>query len=163
MELDPNLREARNILGVILVHERRFDDAIAVLKPLAEDLVYANPESAWGNLGWAYLERGNVDEAIDALRRSVAAQPLFCIGNYRLGLAYEKKGEIALAREALSAALETDHPACKRLQDAFQARARVLARQGHKDEARADLLRCKELSTQTPTGQKCMADLATLP
>jgi tetratricopeptide (TPR) repeat protein len=161
LEIDPNLREAKNILGVILVHEHRYDEAIAVLKPLAEDLVYANPESAWGNLGWAYLERGSTDEAIDALRRAVATQPLFCVGHYRLGLAYEKKGELALAREALTSAVDTDHPACRRLQDAFEARARVLARQGLKDEARADLTRCRDLSAQTQTGQKCAAQLQT--
>jgi Tfp pilus assembly protein PilF len=163
LEVDPNLREARNILGVILVHEHRYDEAIAVLKPLADDLVYANPESAWGNLGWAYLERGSTDEAIEALRRSIAAQPLFCVGNYRLGLAYEQKGELALAREALTTALETDHPACKRLQDAFGARARVLERLGLKAEARSDLARCRDLAVQTQTGQKCAAQLATAP
>jgi tetratricopeptide (TPR) repeat protein len=161
LELAPEHREAKNTLGVILVHERRYDDAIAVLKPLTEDLVYANPESAWGNLGWAYLERGNIDLAIDALHRAVAVQPLFCVGNYRLGLAFEKKGDLASAREALTKAVETDHPICKRLQDAYDARARVLARQGLKEEARADLARCRDMASQTPVGQKCAAQLQT--
>src|SRR5262249_6868465 len=146
---------------VILVHEGRHDEAIAVLKPLTEDLVYGSPESAWGNLGWAYLQRGSVDEAIEALTRSVALQPLFCVGQYRLGLAYEKKGDLALAREALTKAVDTDLPQCKRLQDAYGARARVLARQGLKDPARADLARCRDMGVQTPTGQKCAAELQT--
>ena len=30
-----DLRDAKNMLGVILVHQRRYDEAIAVLKPLA--------------------------------------------------------------------------------------------------------------------------------
>jgi tetratricopeptide (TPR) repeat protein len=161
LEIQPEHREAKNTLGVILVHERRYDEAVAVLKPLTEDLVYAHPESAWGNLGWAYLERGNTEEAIDALHRAVAVQPLFCVGNYRLGLAYEKKGDLNLAREAFTKAIETDYPQCKRLQDAYGARARVLARQGLKEEARADLARCRELAAQTPTGQKCAAQLQT--
>jgi type IV pilus assembly protein PilF len=157
----PEHRDAKNTLGVILIHEKRYEEAISALKPLANDMLYATPEKAWGNLGWAYLERGNLEEAIDALRRSVAAQPLFCVGSYRLGLAYEKKGDLTLAREALSKALDTDQPACKRLQDAFSARARVLAKQGEKDEARADLKRCRELSGATPVGQRCAVELQT--
>lgn len=157
----PDHRDAKNALGVILIHEKRYDDAIAVLKPLADDILYNTPEKAWGNLGWAYLERGSVDEAIDALRRSIAAQPLFCVGNFRLGLAFEKKGDLPLAREALSKAVDTDRPECKRLQDAWSARARVLAKQGAKDDARADLQKCSELSASTPVGLRCKADLQT--
>ena len=157
----PELRDAKNTLGVILVHEKRFDDAIAVLKPLTEDIVYASPESAWGNLGWAYLQRGSSQEAIDALQRAVAVQPLFCVGQYRLGLAYEKKGDLPLAREAFTKAVDTDLPQCKRLQDAYGARARVLARQGLKDHARADLERCRDMGVQTQTGQKCAIQLQT--
>ncbi|MFT3771142.1 MAG: tetratricopeptide repeat protein [Minicystis sp.] len=157
----PEHRDAKNALGVILVHEGRYDEAIAILKPLTEDLVYASPESAWGNLGWAYFQRGSTDEALDAFRRAVAVQPLFCVGQYRLGLAYEKKGDLAAAREAFTKAVETDQPQCKRLQDAFSARARVLSRQGLKTEARADLERCRDLSRDTPVGQKCAAQLQT--
>jgi Tfp pilus assembly protein PilF len=161
LEASPEHRDAKNALGVILVHEKRYDEAIAVLKPLTEDLVYSSPESAWGNLGWAYFQRGSTEEALDALRRAVAVQPLFCVGQYRLGLAYEKKGDLASAREAFTKAVDTDLPQCKRLQDAFSARARVLLHQGLKDEARADLERCRELSRETPVGQKCAAQLQT--
>jgi type IV pilus assembly protein PilF len=161
LEIDADHRDAKNALGVVLVHQHRYDDAIAVLKPLTEDLVYNSPESAWGNLGLAYLERGSTVEAIDALSRAVAVQPLFCVGRYRLGLAYERKGDLPLAREALTKAVDTDAPQCKRLQDAYSARARVLERQGLRDEARADLERCRDIGVQTQTGQKCAARLQT--
>jgi type IV pilus assembly protein PilF len=162
VENAPELRDAKNTLGVILVHEQRYDEAIAVLRPLTEDLVYASPESAWGNLGWAYLQRGSLNEAIDALSRAVAVQPLFCVGQYRLGLAYEQKGDLPLAREAFTKAVDTDLPQCKRLQDAYGARARVLAHLGLKEEARPDLTRCREMGAQTSTGQKCAAQLTQL-
>ncbi|APR75003.1 TPR domain protein [Minicystis rosea] len=161
LEAAPEHRDAKNALGVILVHEQRYEEAIHILKPLTEDLVYASPESAWGNLGWAYLQRGSTDEALDALRRAVAVQPLFCVGQYRLGLAYEKKGDLGSARDAFTKAVETDQPQCRRLQDAFSARARVLVRQGLKAEARVDLERCRDLSRDTPVGQKCAAQLQT--
>jgi tetratricopeptide (TPR) repeat protein len=161
LEVAPEHRDAKNALGVILIHEQRYDEAIAVLKPLTEDLIFASPENAWGNLGWAYFLRGNVNEAIVALRRAVAVQPLFCVGHYRLGLAYEKKGELALAQDALTKAVDTNRPECHRMQDAYGARAQVLSRQGHRDEARADLERCRDMGVQTPAGQRCLSQLQT--
>lgn len=156
------MRDARNVLGVVLVHQKRYDEAIQVLKPLTEDILYGSPEKSWGNLGWAYLEKGSVDDAVDALRRSVAAQPYFCVGNYRLGLAYEKKKELQAAREALTRALETDRPGCKNLQEALDARARVAMRLGLADEARADYERCTEVSKSNPVGTRCAAELQAL-
>jgi type IV pilus assembly protein PilF len=159
LEIRPDFREARNTLGVALIHAKRAREAITVLRPLSDDILYQTPEKAWGNLGWAYLEAGQLDAAIDALRRSIAAQPLFCVGSYRLGLAYERKGELAPALEALTRALETEAPECTRLQDAFAARARVAARLGQADRARADLERCVELTTSTETGKNCRSML----
>jgi type IV pilus assembly protein PilF len=83
----PEHRDAKNALGVILIQEGRYDEAVAVLKPLTEDMIYRSPEKAWGNLGLAYLQKGSTEEALDALRRAVAVQPLFCVGQYRVRLA----------------------------------------------------------------------------
>ncbi len=160
--IKPDFREAKNTLGVILVHEKRYDDAIAVLRPLSQDILYQTPEDAWGNLGWAYLEKGDLDPAIDALRRSVAAQPNFCVGNYRLGLAYEKKQSPAAAVEAYTRALETDHPECKGLQVAYAGRARCLLALGRPDAARPDVVRCVQLDQRTAAGRECSALLEKL-
>ena len=162
IDANPDHRDAKNTLGVVLVHERRYDDAIAVLKPLANDILYVSPEKSWGNLGWAYLEKGKLDEAIDALRRSVAAQPLFCAGWYKLGLAYEKKGELAAARESLTKCVETPRPECQRMQDAFDARGRVAMKQGLRDEARTDFEKCGAIAPTTLVGARCAAQLKSL-
>jgi tetratricopeptide (TPR) repeat protein len=155
-------REAKNTLGVILILERRYDEAVNVLRPLTEDILYTTPENAWGNLGWAYLEKGQLGLAIDALRRSVAAQPLFCVGNYRLGLAYERKHELATALEAYTRALETNFPECRSLQEALAGRARVLVSLGRPDQARADLERCTQLQNKNRTGKECSSMLEKL-
>jgi len=152
-------REATNTLGVILIHEKRYADAIAVLKPLTQDILYETPENAWGNLGWAQLESGATDAAIESLRRSVAAQPLFCVGLYRLGLAYERRHDDTAAAESLTRALETQAPGCNTLQEAFAARARVETRMGNADAARGDLERCVELSRKTNAGKECSSML----
>jgi len=159
LKAKPDYREATNTLGVILIHQKRFADAIKVLKPLTEDILYQTPENAWGNLGWAQLESGATDAAIESLRRSVAAQPLFCVGLYRLGLAYERRREDTAAAETLTRALETQAPGCNSLQDAFAARARVELRAGNQDSARSDLQRCVELSGKTITGKECSSML----
>jgi type IV pilus assembly protein PilF len=152
-------REATNTLGVILIHEKRYADAIKVLKPLTEDILYQTPENAWGNLGWAQLESGLTDAAVESLRRSIAAQPLFCVGLYRLGLAYERRHEDTAASESLTRALETQAPGCNTLQDAFAARARVELRLGNQDGAKADLEHCVELSRKTDAGKECSSML----
>jgi type IV pilus assembly protein PilF len=158
----PDYREAINTLGVILIHEKRYADAIKVLKPLSEDILYQTPENAWGNLGWAQLEAGSTDAAIESLRRSIAAQPLFCVGLYRLGLAYEKRREDTAAAEALTRALETQAPGCNSLQEAFAARARIEVRLGNQEAAQADLSRCVELSRKTIAGKECSSMLQKL-
>lgn len=157
-----NYREAQNTLGVVLVHQERYAEAIAVLEPLTQDIQYPTPEAAWGNLGWAYLLKGEYDRAVDALRHSVALQPEFCVGNFRLGLAYERKGDFTAARDFFSRALETDRPECKGLQDAYASRARALLRLGDERGARGDLERCRQLGGNTPAGRDCVAMMARL-
>lgn len=162
LEADPEMRDAKNALGVVLVHLERPTDAVDVLRPLAEDILYRSPEKAWGNLGWAYLEAGQPSEAIDALKRAVASQPLFCVGHYRLGLAYEKQGEFAAARQALTRAVTIEEGDCGRLQAAFWARARVLDKLSMAAEMREDLEKCQELAASTAIGQQCARRLASV-
>jgi Tfp pilus assembly protein PilF len=162
LETNADMRDAKNALGVILVHQKRASEALTVLEPLSKDILYRSPEKAWGNLGWAYLEAGRVDEAIPALKRAVAAQPLFCVGHYRLGLAYEKKGEYAAARQSFSRAVAIDDDACQRLQAAFWGRARVGQRLGMVLESKQDLERCRELASTTEAGKQCATRLRTM-
>lgn len=155
----PDFREAQNTLGVILIQEKQFDEAVSVLDPLAHDMLYQMPWDAWGNLGLAYLEKGKLEDAVTALRRSISAEPRYCVGNYRLGLALEKKGDLDAARQALSQALETNRPECQLLQDAFEARARVYSKSKNCELARGDWEKCRDLSPSTPAGLRCVASL----
>jgi len=154
LRLRADYREARNTLGVVLLHLKRPSDAVAVLKPLTTDILYTTPENAWGNLGLAYLESNQLDEAVAALQRSVAAQPRFCVGFYRLGLALERKGMMESAVEAYSSALEAD-PRCASLQDAYLGRARTLLRLGRKVPANADIEVCVGLTKDSHSGKEC--------
>ncbi len=147
--------EAPNTLAVILVHQKRPDEAIAVLKPLTANILYRTPEIAWGNLGWALLEKGDNEQAVSARRRAVAAQPLFCVGNYRLGVAYHRTRRLEEARDALDMALSTDAPGCAQLQDAYLERAEVHLALGDLELTRVDLDRCIGLDKKTGSGREC--------
>jgi type IV pilus assembly protein PilF len=155
LSLRSDFREARNTLGVVLTHQRRFTDAIEVLRPLTEDILYSTPENAWGNLGEAYLGLERWDDAIDALSRSVAAQPSFCVGFYRMGVAWEGKKQIAKAIEAYSRAIETEAQACRRMQIAYLARARLQLQIGAENAAREDIDQCLMLDADGQTGKDC--------
>jgi type IV pilus assembly protein PilF len=157
LEVKGDFREARNTLGVILIHLKRYADAVAALTPLTTDILYRTPENAWGNIGWAYLEKGAFPEARQALLRSVAAQPEFCVGYYRLGLTEERSGRSKEAIEAYTQALSAADGRCTGLQEAYAGRARLLSRMNRVDEAQRDLATCVRLDQHTDAGRECLS------
>ena len=60
------------------------------------------------NLGNEMLGIDKVNEALEILKYSVKLYPINPISHYYLGLAYEKKGEIALAVKHIGKAVEID-------------------------------------------------------
>ena len=154
IKADGELRDAKNTLGAILINEKKYKDAEAILEPLTKDIAYGANYLAWGNLGWAQVLDGKVDDGIVSLRNAIT-QPKFCVGHYRLGVAYEKKGDLAQAETSYTNALQVDSPECTSLQDAWEARGRVRLKLGRNDEARADFQKCREISVETSTGKSC--------
>ena len=159
MKVQDNFREAKNTLGQILILQQRYPEAIADLEPLTRDPSFESSYLAWGNLGWAQVLSGQVDRGIESLRNAVT-EPRFCVGHYRLGVAYETKGDLAAAEQALTNAIGVDAPECKTLQAAWQARARVRAKLGKVADARADFEKCRDISVETLAGQACVEALA---
>ncbi len=162
LDINDEFREAKNTLGVVLIHSKKYAEAVQVLSELSQDILYQTPENAWGNLGWAYLESGQIDKAIEALLRSTAVQPSFCVGHYRLGLAYERKKDFDGAMAAYTRAVEVDHPRCRALQVAYVHRAKTALQLGRQDDARKDLEACVHLDKSTPSGRECNALLISL-
>lgn len=162
IKVKKDYEEAKNTLAVIYIHQERYDDAILLLTPITENILYPTPEIAWGNLGWAQLEKGDLDAAVLSLKRAVAAQPLFCVGSYRLGVAYHRAGKLESARDSLDRALETDAVGCSSMQDAFLERARVHLALGELELTRADLDRCVGLEKTNEAGRTCNKLLTSL-
>ena len=162
LDKDEHFRDARNLLGNVLILEKKYAEAITTLEPLVKDPSYNAPHLAWGNLGWAQVLDGHVDEGIASLRNAVT-QPKFCVGFYRLGVAYEKKGDLASAEQNLTSALQVDSPDCQNLQDALLERGEVRLKLGRTDEACGDFGRCRDVSITTEPGRACAAAMTKCP
>ncbi len=154
LKADETFRDARNLLGQVLILEKKYDEAIAMLEPLTRDPAYTANYLAWGNLGWAQVLGGKIDAGIASLRNSIT-QPRFCVGHYRLGIAFEKKSDLVQAEKSLTDAVSVESPDCQNLQDAWEARARVRMKLGKLADARADFQRCREISSESLTGKSC--------
>jgi len=155
---DEHFRDARNLLGNILILEEKYKDAITTLEPLVKDPSYNAVHLAWGNLGWAQVLDGQVDQGIASLRNAIT-QPKFCVGFYRLGVAYEKKGDLPMAEQHLSSAVQVDSPDCQNLQDAWRERAEVRVKLGHTEQACTDFMKCHDISSSTDSGKACAAEM----
>jgi Tfp pilus assembly protein PilF len=161
LKSDPNFREAKNTLGQVLILEKRYAEAIALLAPLTKDPSFESSYLAWGNLGWAQTLSGEIDQGIESLKNSIT-EPRFCVGHFRLGVAYQTKGDLAAAEQSFTNALSVDAPECRGLQDAWAARAAVRGKMGKAADARADLERCRDLAPDTVAGKGCVEALARL-
>ena len=161
LKVAENFREAKNALGQILILENRYPEAIEVLLPLTKDPAFESSYLAWGNLGWAQVLAGKVDEGIESLKNAIT-EPRFCVGHYRLGVAYEKKGDFAAAEQSLTNAVTVDAPECQNLQDAWEERGRVRMHLGKLADARQDFEKCREIAADSVTGRSCVGELAKL-
>ena len=157
IEIRGRYPEARNGLGMLFISMHRYDDAIRELRIVTRDIRYHTPWLAWGNLGWAYLERGRHRDAIEALSQAVRSQPAYCFGYYLLGQAFFRSEQMERADEALTRAVEIEQDECRGpgMQDAWLLRARVRLRNGEAAAAVSDLQRCVEISERTPIGIEC--------
>ncbi len=146
--------DARNKLGVLYIHQKRYEESINELKVAVGDLYNRKAYLAWGNLGWAYFEIGKYDQAIQALLRSVDLERHFCVGFFRLGQVYSAMRDFEKAEKALTKAIEADKR-CDTFQDAWKLRGEVRANLGERDDAIADLERCVQLDQDSKTGEAC--------
>jgi type IV pilus assembly protein PilF len=154
-EIRPDSHEAKNSLAVLRIHQRRHDEAIRLLRSLTEDPLTQEVHLAWGNLGWAYLEKGALDDAISALRHAVQEQPLFCVGHYRLGDAYYRKEDWAAAEQSLARAVTTDAPGCVQLQDAHRLLGLSRVRLDKPTEAAEAFRACRTIDAESEEGVEC--------
>jgi tetratricopeptide (TPR) repeat protein len=150
--------EAHNDLGVLYNHQGQYKRAVPEFEAAIADLFNREAHMAWGNLGLAYLELGENKPAIDALTRAVKLRRDFCVGWYRLGLAYAATKQFDKADQAFTSALESNS-LCEAFQHAWKERGLARMNLHNRDDARSDLERCVELGPKTEEGQACNRSL----
>lgn len=162
LQLRPRFPEAQNSLGVVYLHQGRYDEAIVLLKKATADILYREPHMALGNLGSAYMAKGDTALAVRALKRAVFLQPRFCVGHYRLGDAYFRRHEYDLARRSLESAVAVDDEACQRLQDAFRLLGLSRMHLRDREAALTDFGKCRDIDPETPEGRECQSYVQSL-
>lgn len=58
-------------------------------------------------LGWVYYKTGEMDKAVDLLKKAVKQAPNAPIFRYHLGMAYYKQGNLSEAKIQLTKAMES--------------------------------------------------------
>jgi Tfp pilus assembly protein PilF len=162
LAINPKFRDAENTLGQVLIDEKKYPEAIQVLEPLTKDPAFESANLAWGNLGWAQVLAGQVNEGIESLKNAIT-EPRFCVGHYRLGVAFEKKGDLVSAEQSFTNALSVDDSKCRGLQAAWHERGVVRVKRGNAPGAREDFTRCRDIVPDTATGKVCAEALVKLP
>lgn len=156
------LAAAQNNMGVLLIHQKRYDEAISILQKSSSEVMNKEPWLAFGNLGWAYIETGELDKAIEALKRAMFDQPKYCVGLYRLGQAYYLKKEYDTAQTHLTSALSIPEPGCDQIQEAHHLLGMASLRQNLLEIAKQSFEQCVRINRLSETGKACDKALESL-
>ena len=149
------LAGAQNNLGLLLIHLKRYSEAVKILTASAEEVMNHEPWLAMGNLGWAYIELGDYDQAISWLRRAMFDQPKYCVGMFRLGQAYYMKKEYAKAQVVLKQSMEIPEPGCDQIQDTYYFLGMAYLRIGKDHTAQRTFDKCIDLNRISEIGISC--------
>jgi type IV pilus assembly protein PilF len=154
--------EALNSLGVLLIHQQRYAEAIRFLEEAADEVLNREPWLAMGNLGWAYIELGEHEKAIEVLRRAIFDQSRFCVGKYRLGQAYYLSGDYRAAEQSLTDAIGSEDERCGEIQQAHRLLGMTHLRLGDDERAREAFDRCEQIDPGSEIGRQCTDALSDL-
>jgi len=153
IELRPDLLEARNNLGTVMMAQERWEEAIQVLQPLLHDPLYPTPAFAHGNVGWAWYKLGDLSKARRALEMAVFLNPRFCLGFNNLGIVHRDAGNVRAAREAFEKAVKL----CPKYAEPWYHLG-VLAQQSRDlVAAEAAFSKCAEVGGDSVFGKRCQA------
>lgn len=150
--LKQDFSDARNNLAVVMLHFGRYDEAVQLEEKALANIVYREPFAAQGNLGQAYLEKGDYVRAAKALRQALFEQPKFCVGRYRLAKVYYEQQDWDHAAEEIEQV--TSDKACP-IQEAFQLAGLVALRRQQRDKAQAMFARCVDLAPRSCLASEC--------
>ena len=92
IEIEPNLADAHNGLGVVYFNQGNLDAAITEYK----EAIRIKPDyaKAHNNFGVVYFNQGNLDAATAEYKEAIRIKPDYADAHYSLGLVYFNQGKL---------------------------------------------------------------------
>jgi len=104
LEKNPGVTQAINNLAMLLIRKNESDDLSKALTLVKRIESIQNPYYQ-DTIGWVKYKNGDVDGALQHIQVAAKAVPDNAEINYHLGMVYQKRGNSALAKKYLEAAL----------------------------------------------------------
>lgn len=92
LSLRKNYPEANQALGMVYLELQRWDDAVAQFRVVTAHELFREPEAAYNNIGWAYLMKGDREQAEQNFKQALQINPNYCPAHCNLGEVQAQKG-----------------------------------------------------------------------
>src|SRR3989338_2477457 len=79
VRLDPKFSEAHVNLSAVYMVERRWDLALEESREAVKNIFYRTPEAAYTNIGWAYHNKGDYQNALESYRKALELNPNYAL------------------------------------------------------------------------------------
>ena len=159
VQLKPEYSVAKNNLGSAYLVLEEWDKAITVLEDVTNDLLYATPHYPLANLGWAYFNKGDYQNARAYLEEALELSPDFFLARLNLGRVHLATGKLHRAL-ALFEKLAPESPQNPVLLLELGKTYRLL---GDYDSARLTLKGAMEFTEDTALALEASRELNKLP
>ena len=138
---DPNYAFGRRMLGILLSHQARHDDAQEHMRRLLK--LEPTYEMNWTLRSQVAINAGEYPAAVEFAKQAAVFEPNFWIADYHLAMAYEQLGQPDLALQALDRQLASGANNSK----LHSLRGYLLGKMGRRSEA-LDVLKMLEQASR---------------
>ena len=153
VEFRPNFPQAWNSISTVALLLQAWDPAIEAAENALKDPTYDAPVFAHANLGWAYFQKKDLQNAWRELHESVSRAPGFCVGRYRLAKVYLERGDVEQSVDAIEPVL-ADGKRCP-IQEAFLLGGLLHQRRKDTEKARELFRACADMSPRSCAAEEC--------
>ena len=150
--LQPEFPMAWNNLAVAALQLEDWPAAAKAAQQAIKDSTYTTPEVARANLGWAYLQMKDTQNAWKELHEAVSREPKSCVGRYRLAKVYFERGDLEQAQENIDAVVNDGR--CP-IQEAYLLGGLVHQRRRGRERARGLFQRCADMAPRSCAAGEC--------